>query len=93
MSIGLEIAIAKTREDGGEVEYAFRVHEGRGGLAVSKATGQPGRVKISRTTGEVTLLEGCPDEIAGGLLFARVSSILKRHWKNGEYPNTTSWVA
>ena len=93
MSIGLEIAIEKTREDAGEVEYSFWVREGRGGLAVPNPSGLPGRAKISRTTGEVMLLEACPDEIADGLLFSRVTTVLKRHWKTGDYPDATSWAA
>ncbi len=91
MSVGLEIAIEKHLEDEAKVEYTFLVREGRGGFAVPNATGRPGTVSISKTTGEVLLEESCPDD-KGELLFSRVAGVLKRHWKVGVYPSATWWA-
>lgn len=93
MSIGLQIAIEKSKETDTDAEYVFLVREGRGGLAVPNATGRPGRVRILKATGEVTLIDACPDEIGGMALFGRVVAVLKRHWRAGEYPSATWWAA
>lgn len=91
MSIGLEIAIEKSREDEAEVEYKFFVREGRGGLAVPYATGRPGTVSLSRATGDVALRDPCPDD-SGEVLLSRVVAVLTRHWKAGDYPSFTWWA-
>jgi hypothetical protein len=92
MSVGLEVSLEKERETAMEATYFFYVREGCGGLAVSNATGRAGRVVISKTTGDVKLLESCPDDFGGGVLFSRAVAALSRHWKVGEYPNATSWA-
>jgi hypothetical protein len=91
MSVGLEVAIEKNREDEAEVEYTFFVREGRGGLAVPNATGRPGRVRLSKATGDVALKDPCPDD-SGEVLFSRVVAVLTRHWKAGDYPSVTWWA-
>lgn len=91
MSIGLEIAIEKCNESDREVEYRFLVREGRGGLAVPKPTARAGLVAIEKVTGQLELRMPCPDD-AGGILYSRVVAVLTRHWKKGEYPETTWWA-
>lgn len=92
MSVGLEIAIEKRSETDHEVAYAYFVRSGRGGLMVAAPTEAPGRVTISKATGDVALREACPDDVHGAL-FVRVATVLKRHWHAGEYPAVTGWAA
>lgn len=91
MSVGLEIAIEKIREDKVEVEYRFFVREGRGGLAVPNAAGLPGRVSLSKGTGDIALRDPCPDD-SGEVLLSRVVAVLSRHWRSGDYPSVTWWA-
>jgi hypothetical protein len=93
MSIGLEIAVEKAHENDTDVEYAFFVREGRGGLALANPTARPGRAALSKLTGQVTLREACPDDVSNEVLFPRVAAVLQRHWRHGEFPAVTWWAA
>lgn len=93
MSIGVEITIEKIQEDEREAVYRFRVQTGHGGLVIKNPTGLPGRAKITKSTGNVSVLESSPDDIPDGFLASRVSTVLRRHWKEGKYPNLTWWTA
>lgn len=92
MSTGLEIAIEKARENDTDVDFTFRVRPGRGGFVVRTPSGQPGEVRLIKASGEVVLLTACPDELDDGVLFQRVVAVLKRHWRKGDYPQTTWWA-
>jgi hypothetical protein len=91
MSVGIEVTLEKVSESEHVAEYKFFVREGNGGLALQSPTGAPGFASIRKETGRVELQRECPDDPAG-LLFARASVALRRHWKVGEYPSVTSWA-
>ena len=91
MSIGLQIAIRRTDNDDDSTVYQFFVREGRGGLAISDPTGRAGSVRLMKPTGDVVLVEPCPDD-HDDILLSRVVSKLKKHWKKGEYPESTWWA-
>ena len=82
MSLGLEIHIEQTGLDESCATYSF-YQVGQG----------PGRLMISRQTGEVTLLEAAPNETASNDIFLRAASKLTRHWRNGELPERTFWAS
>jgi len=92
MSVGLEVSLEKVRESAQVAEYKFFVRPGNGGLAVGSATGAPGFASIEKTTGQIELQQECPDDVEG-LIFARASVALRRHWRVGEYPSATSWAS
>jgi hypothetical protein len=91
MSIGLQIAIRQTDNNDDSAVYEFFVRPGRGGLALGETTGRPGTVRLTKATGEVVLVEPCPDD-RDDILLSRVVGKLKRHWKKEEYPETTWWA-
>ena len=81
MSLGLQIAIVKTADDGRVVQYSYNT---RGN--------DPGLVQINRATGDVALLRPSPDD-AEGLLFSRVAYKLRKHWDVGNLPERTFWAS
>lgn len=91
MSLGLEVAIEKTEESDETVGYRFFVRKGRGGVVAPESTGRPGLLRLSKNTGDVALEEPCPDDIEL-TLFYRARAVVRRHWKEGSFPSSTSWT-
>ena len=94
MSIGLEIHIERRSETASDASYAFWVKPGNGGALVPGSTGASGLVRLSKLSGEVVLVQPCPDDPDAKLnLHLRVAAKLRSHWSNGEYPSSTGWAA
>jgi hypothetical protein len=80
--MGLFIKIEKIFEDSSVARYNFWP---------SEDNARQGVVEIRKSTGEAMVvipLPGDEKEIYG----ARAARKIYTHWKNGEYPERTSWV-
>lgn len=78
--MAIYIPIRKTFEDGSSVEYCYTV------------SGNTGRLRIDKKTGDFTEIESLPFEGAVEYV-ARIIYKLKKHRAQGEFPDATSWSA
>ena len=74
------ILIHRKEDSSSHAEYVFGENED----AV-------GRLRLSKETGEVTLLEAAPGDTHLGM-FQRAARKLTVHWRAGETPEKTCWA-
>jgi hypothetical protein len=75
------VAMTKLEEDGEGAEYEF-------GLDNQK----PGRLRINKLTGEVSLIIPAGGDERQAAYF-RAASKVSQHWKEGCFPDRTSWAS
>jgi hypothetical protein len=75
------ISIQKSSETAADAIYILELVDG-----------QRGRVRIDKTSGEVSQIEALPgDEL--GQLYKRAVHKLRQHWEKGEFPDKTCWAS
>jgi len=79
--MGLLIDIKKIEENDMDVLYLFTTPEG-----------DAGKVSINKLTGECFFIEE-PEYDKESKLAIRVSRVLVRYWRKGEFPEITCWVS
>jgi len=78
--MGVYIPIRKVFEDEEAVIYEY----GKGSVSL-------GKIRLSKSTGEMTLLD--TSAAATEFVWSRAKRKLELHHANGEYPDNTAWAA
>lgn len=79
--MAIYIPITKLSDGASSAEYAF----GTSGEC-------PGKLKLDKRTGEVSLIEAASGDVRGAV-YARAAHKIKKHWSSGELPQSTCWAA
>lgn len=79
--MAIYVGIRKVAENGDHVVYEFGPDEQR-----------VGRIRISRTTGEVEVLSEVPGDDKTAYS-PRAKRKLLLHWRKQEFPDTTCWAS
>jgi hypothetical protein len=79
--VAFSIRISKISEDEAFARYGFGFDGG----------GHRGTLALTKTTGEITLVEAASGD-DWGHCFRRAASRLRRHWSEGVLPRLTEWA-